>query len=106
MGAAWIHGPSPGNAVFRVASAHGLLEDGDERAAHQAALEKAHGKGVRRLAYWTNLGRTIDVEQEAASSYYEELIDNIQKMFSSDQDFRSEHAGLGVGQYIKQQVND
>uniref|UniRef100_UPI00358F0DD8 peroxisomal N(1)-acetyl-spermine/spermidine oxidase isoform X2 n=1 Tax=Myxine glutinosa TaxID=7769 RepID=UPI00358F0DD8 len=104
LGATWIHGPSPGNAVFRVASAHGLLEDGDDRAMRQAAVGKAHSKGARPLAYWTNLGRTNDVKAEAASSYYEELIEDVQKMFRSDQEVHSKHAGLSVGQYIKQQV--
>ncbi|XP_026707658.1 peroxisomal N(1)-acetyl-spermine/spermidine oxidase isoform X1 [Athene cunicularia] len=98
MGAHWIHGPSPGNPIFRLATSYGLL--GPEAAREENQRAEAGGHPPLASVTYSSSGRALSPQVVS------EARDLFDTLLASARAFRGaeEPPALSVGQYLRAEI--
>ncbi|XP_068024543.1 peroxisomal N(1)-acetyl-spermine/spermidine oxidase isoform X2 [Melanerpes formicivorus] len=98
MGAHWIHGPSPGNPVFHLATHYGLL--GPEAALEENQQAETGGHPPMRSATYGSSGKVL------SSAAVGEARDLFDALLTSTRAFRGakELPAASVGQYVRAEI--
>lgn len=98
MGAHWIHGPSPGNPIFRLATSYGLL--GPEAAQEENQQVEAGGHPPLPSVTYGSSGRPL------SSRVVSEAHDLFDALLASARAFQGaeEPPAPSVGQYLRAEI--